>query len=257
MNIFNQNEKAWDKQVENSTAYTQAVSSESIEQAKNGNWSIIVTTHKPVPRNWFPEDLNGINILCLASGGGQQAPILSAAGANVTVVDISEKQLDKDRVVAKRDHLAIEIQKANMTNLSIFPNSYFDIVINPVSSLFIKDLSPFWKETNRVLKKGGTLITGFTNPILFIFDDEEDLKGNLVVKNKIPYSTLDNLSETEINEFIKSSKTIEFGHTLESQIQGQFDHGFVMNGFYEDDFNGNRPLDKYLKCFIVTKSIKQ
>lgn len=52
-------------------------------------------------------------------------------------------------------------------------------------------------------------------------------------------------------------KRIEFGHTLESQIQGQFDHGFVMNGFYEDDFNGNRPLDKYLKCFIVTKSIKQ
>lgn len=100
-------------------------------------------------------------------------------------------------------------------------------------------------------------MTGFTNPILFIFDDEEDLKGNLVVKNKIPYSTLDNMTTEEIENFFKKSETIEFGHTLEEQIQGQFDAGFVMNGFYEDDFNGRRPLDKYLKCFIVTRAIKK
>ena len=256
MNIVNQNEKAWDKQVENNTAYTQAVSSDVIKKAKNGDWSIIVTAYKPVPRNWFPENLKELNILCLASGGGQQAPILAATGANVTVVDISDKQLEQDRVVADREGLIIDIKKADMTNLSMFPNSHFDMIINPVSNLFIKDLSPFWKETNRVLKKGGTLITGFTNPVLFIFDDEEDMKGNLVVKNKIPYSTMDNLSQSELDNFLKSSETIEFGHTLESQIQGQFDHGFVMNGFYEDDFNGKRPLDNYLKCFIATKSVK-
>ncbi|MEG0619296.1 MAG: class I SAM-dependent methyltransferase [Bacilli bacterium] len=256
MNIVNQNEKAWNKQVENETTYTQPVSSELIEKAKKGDWSIILTTHKPVPRNWFPKDLKGIDILCLASGGGQQAPILAAAGANVTVVDISDKQLEQDKLVAKRENLAINIKKADMTDLSVFLDSSFDMVINPVSNLFIKDLSPFWKETSRVLKKGGTLITGFTNPVLFIFDDEEDMKGNLVVRNRIPYSTLDNLSDSEINEFLNSDETIEFGHTLESQIQGQFEHSLMMNGFYEDDFNGNRPLDKYLKCFIVTKSIK-
>lgn len=256
MNITNQNEKAWDKQVENNTKYTQAVSQEVIKKAKNGDWSVIITYHKPIPRNWFPKNLDGVDILCLASGGGQQAPILAAAGANVTVVDISDKQLEQDRMIAERDNLAITIKKADMTDLSIFSDESFDMIINPVSNLFIKDLDPFWKETSRVLKVGGTLITGFTNLILFIFDDEEDMKGNLIVKNKIPYSTLHNLSELEVKELIQSDQTIEFGHTLESQIQGQFNHGFMMNGFYEDNFNGNRPLDDYLKCFIVTKSIK-
>lgn len=256
MIINKQNEKAWDKQVENDTKYTQAVSKETIEKAKNGDWSIILTYHKPVPREWFPTKLEGINILCLASGGGQQAPILAAAGANVTVVDISDKQLSQDRMIAERDNLTINIKKADMTDLSIFSDETFDMIINPVSNLFIKDLDSLWRESNRVLKKGGTLMTGFTNPLLFIFDDKEDMKGNLIVKNKIPYSTLDNLNDSEIENFLQSTETIEFGHTLEAQIQGQFNHGFVMNGFYEDDFNGNRPLDNYLKCFIVTKSIK-
>lgn len=180
---------------------------------------------------------------------------MAAAGANVIVVDISEKQLEQDRMIAKRDCLNLTIKKANMTDLSMFPHDSFDMIINPVSNLFIKDLDPLWKECHRILRKGGTLITGFTNPVLFIFNDEEDKKGNLVIKNKIPYSTLDTLTESEIVDFMKSSDTIEFGHTLESHTQGQFNHGFVMNGFYEDDFNDTRPLDAYLKCFIVTKSV--
>lgn len=55
---------------------------------------------KSIPKNWFPT-LEGLKILCLASGGGQQGPILAAAGADVTVVDISQKQLEQDIYVAK------------------------------------------------------------------------------------------------------------------------------------------------------------
>ncbi|MFP3360674.1 class I SAM-dependent methyltransferase, partial [Planococcus sp. SIMBA_143] len=86
------------------------------------NWHITVTTEKPVPREWFPTTLKGVKILCLASGGGQQGPILSAAGAEVTVVDLSEKQLEQDRFVAERDHLQLTIEKGDMTDLSFIPN---------------------------------------------------------------------------------------------------------------------------------------
>lgn len=256
MNIEKQNEKAWDKQVENQTAYTQMVSTEEIKNARDGEWQIIVTSSRPVPKEWFPKDMHGLKVLCLASGGGQQGPILSAAGADVTVVDLSEKQLEQDQIVAKRENLMIKTIKASMTDLSFSSNDYFDMVINPVSNLFIKDLKPYWQEISRVLKKGGTLITGFTNPLLFIFDDKEERKGNLIVTNKIPYSTLDNLNMNEQQQLLNSSETIEFGHSLESLIQGQFDAGFAMTGFFEDNFNGKRPLDNYIKYFVATKSIK-
>ena len=56
---------------------TRPVSSEVIEKSKSGEWEITVTTEKSVPRKWFPKSLDGLKILCLASGGGQQAPVLA------------------------------------------------------------------------------------------------------------------------------------------------------------------------------------
>jgi 2-polyprenyl-3-methyl-5-hydroxy-6-metoxy-1,4-benzoquinol methylase len=61
-----------------------------IASAKQGEWAIHITK-KPIPRSWLPQDIKEKDILCLASAGGQQAPVLAAAGANVTVYDISEK----------------------------------------------------------------------------------------------------------------------------------------------------------------------
>jgi ubiquinone/menaquinone biosynthesis C-methylase UbiE len=202
-----------------------------------------VTTDKPVPRNWFPQSLNGLKILCLASGGGQQGPVLAAVGAEVTVTDISKKQLEQDEFVAIRDGLNIKTLQGDMSDLSEFKDEYFDIVVNPVSNLFVKNVLPVWKEAARVLKNNGVLISGFTNPLLFIFDDNQERKGVLEVKHSIPSSTLDYLAEDEIVEYINSNQTIEYAHTLEEQIQGQIDAGFVISGFYEDDFGGNRILD--------------
>jgi ubiquinone/menaquinone biosynthesis C-methylase UbiE len=256
MDTVKQNSSAWDKKVEEQAVYTKPVSKEIIERSKSGDWEITVTTGKPVPRNWFPNSLKGLKILCLASGGGQQAPVLAAAGADVTVTDISKKQLEQDEFVANRDGLNLRIVQGDMSDLSDFEDGEFDMIINPVSNLFVKDVRPVWKEASRVLKHKGVLISGFTNPLLFIFDDEEDMKGNLVVKNSIPSSSLDGLTEKEISEYIEANNTIEYGHTLEDQIQGQIDAGLVINGLYEDDFGGSRPLDKYIKCFITTRAIK-
>ena len=114
------NEHAWDKRAENNDQWSIPVSEEEIAEAKKGNWSIFVTPVKRVPRNWFPEEMKGKKILCLAGGGGQQGPVLAATGADVTVFDNSTGQLGKDQMAAKRDGLTIHTVQGNMQDLSMF-----------------------------------------------------------------------------------------------------------------------------------------
>ncbi len=106
MDSRNYNREAWDAQVEQHNRWTVPVSSEVIAQARRGQWEVVLTPATPVPDDWFP-DLRGCDMLALASGGGQQGPILAAAGAHVTVFDNSARQLDQDRHVAERDGLSL------------------------------------------------------------------------------------------------------------------------------------------------------
>ena len=92
MDIVEYNRAAWNTQSKNGSRWCQPVSKEEIEAARNGNWKVILTPNKTVPYDWFGS-LKEKRILCLASGGGQQVPILAAAGAKVTSFDNSDEQL--------------------------------------------------------------------------------------------------------------------------------------------------------------------
>jgi 2-polyprenyl-3-methyl-5-hydroxy-6-metoxy-1,4-benzoquinol methylase len=104
--IIAHNEAFWDKEAVLQRSWSVPVTKEIIERAKQGQWQIHITK-MPLPIDWLPNNVVNKNILCLASAGGQQGPVLAAAGANVTVFDISEKQLEQDRHVAKRDGLKL------------------------------------------------------------------------------------------------------------------------------------------------------
>ena len=62
---------------------------------------MVLIGYEPVPRHWFPASIKGTALLCLASGGGQQGPVLAAAGADVTVFDTSPRQLGRDEGALK------------------------------------------------------------------------------------------------------------------------------------------------------------
>lgn len=102
MTYIEENSKIWDERSDNNDTWSIPVTSEMVQQAREGVWSILLTPTKPVPANWFPEKLGEKKIMCLASGGGQQGPILAATGADVTVFDNSKIQLEKDEFVAER-----------------------------------------------------------------------------------------------------------------------------------------------------------
>ncbi len=106
MDVVKRNRQVWDDAVDHESIWTIAASEGVIAAAKQGDWQIFLTESKPVPRSWFL-DVVELDSLCLASGGGRQAPILAAAGAHVTVLDISSKQLGQDRFVAERDDLTL------------------------------------------------------------------------------------------------------------------------------------------------------
>lgn len=253
MSYIEENSNIWDERSARNDKWSVPVTSEMIRQARNGSWSIVLTPAKPVPREWFPERLDDKKVLCLASGGGQQGPILAALGADVTVFDNSRKQLERDEFVASRDNLQIKTVQGNMQDLSAFEDDSFDCIIHPWSNGYINDVRPVWKECARVLKKNGLLLAGFGNPIEHIFDVVKLEKGVLCVKNSIPYADIDHLDDPEIKAIAEEDGYI-WGHTLEDQIQGQIEAGFAIIGFYED--SGGSVLDQYINSSMATKAIK-
>lgn len=254
MDIISHNSIAWNEQSGELNEWTIPVSKETIKLAKKNKATVLLTNSKTVPTDWYMP-IKGKKILCLACGGGQQAPIFSAMGANVVVMDNSEGQLDKDRMVTKREKLSMEILQGDMRDLSRFKDGSFDMVFQPISNCFIDNPQLVWNECYRVLKKSGVLLSGFLNPLLFLFDLDDMEKGELNITNTIPYSDLDQLPKETLDKLIKNNNPIEYGHSLETQIAGQIQAGFVINGFYED-ISKDETIDKYIKTSIATKAIK-
>ncbi len=255
-NLAEYNREAWDKEVREGNKWTIPVSKEEIAEARKGKVRIFLTPTRPVPDSWL-EGLSGKKVLCLASGGGQQGPLLAARGAEVAVIDHCPAQLEKDRMVANRENLTLHLQQGDMRDLSCFEKDSFDFIVHPVSNCFVDDVRIVWKEAFRVLKPGGVLISGFANPILYIFDlDQWDRTRTLEVRYKIPYSDLDQLPEEQLAERMKSHEAVEFGHSLQDQIGGQTEAGFHIIGLYEDNSGWGDLLDPYIDTFIATQAKK-
>ncbi len=258
MNVREHNREAWDRQVEGGNPWTIPATPEEVAAARAGEWTIYLTPTKPVPRDWLPE-LAGRQVLCLASGGGQQGPILAAAGAQVTVLDNSPKQLAQDRLVAEREGLSIATVEGDMADLGMFPDERFDIIVHPVSNVFVPDVRPVWREAYRVLRAGGVLIAGFDNPIVHAFDYADiERTGRLEIKYALPYSDLEQLSEADKRRYREEGIPFEFGHTLEDQIGGQIAAGFAITGFCEDRDRRSEdsPLRAYMATYIATRATK-
>ena len=255
--ILTYNRDAWNRLVAQGNRWTVPVTPQNIADAKNGNWDIVLTPVKTVPRQWFPSFAGGnCKVLCLAGGGGQQGPILAAAGAEVTVFDNSDAQLQQDIAVAKREDLKLETVQGDMADLSAFDDNTFDMIFHPCSNCFVADIRPVWKEAFRVLKRGADLLSGFTNPSRYLFDDDLLQAGEMKVSYKIPYSDLTSISPELEARYKEEHEPHCFGHTLDDQIAGQIDAGFAITGFFEDAYEKDDVLSQYIDTFIATKATK-
>lgn len=255
--ILNLNRRGWDLRVVKQDNWTRPVSVEQIERARLGDWSLVLTPNRAVPRNWFGDVIDR-DILCLASGGGQQAPILAAAGAHVTVLDASDRQLGQDRMVAERDGLTLTIVQGFMHDLSVFASGSFDLIFHPASNCFAPEIEPVWRECYRVLKPGGALLSGFMNPDVYIFDYEAQERGEMIVRHTLPFSESRDLPKDEFDRLIGRDHVVEFSHSLEEQIGGQLRSGFVLTDMFEDRDHGlpDTGQSKFMPTLFATRASK-
>lgn len=247
------NSKTWDKWAEERNEWSIPISHEEYVNAQKGNRGVYLTPGKFVPKEWFG-DLKGRKLLGLASGGGQQMPVFTALGADCTIIDNSDSQLNSERLVSEREGYSINIIKGDMTKRLPFDDDSFDIIFHPVSNCYIEDVYHVWNECFRILKNGGILLAGMDNGMNFLFNDDGTLP--LTAANKLPFNPL-KMSEEEFRQMAENFDGIQFSHTLEEQIGGQFKAGFILTDLYEDrDREGRGLLREYTPQFIATRAVK-
>lgn len=260
MDHLEHNRRAWNRESAAGGRWSVPVDAATIARARRGDWHVVLTPDTPVPADWFPA-LSGARVLCLASAGGQQAPVLAAAGATVVSFDLSDEQLARDAQVAAREGLALRTVRGDMADLSVFADASFDVIFHAVSNVFVPDLTPVWRECERVLCDGGVLLAGCMNPAFFLFDhDEASRTGELVARNSLPYRELGRDSavlSAARRAQIEAGDALEFSHSLQTQIGDLLAAGFVLTALYEDHWRGaSTPLDALMPTSIALRAVK-
>ena len=238
--VFEIVERNIDQLAESSVGWSLPASTEQLEKARTGQLELFFGFDGAVPASWLGE-LRDKRVLCLAGAGGLQAPLLACAGAEVTVLDLSQRMLDRDREIAAREKLSICIEHGNMCDLSRFADETFDLVLNPPSLFYVPDVMPVFREVYRVLRKGGTFIMASSNPIAYVCDWDEKL-GCYKAVNRMPYSAQEHEGQGD---------WVEYGHTMESYLGGQIEAGFVITGYREYQ------MEDITELYFITRGEKR
>ncbi|MEK6235966.1 MAG: class I SAM-dependent methyltransferase, partial [Planctomycetales bacterium] len=218
------NRRAWDSMARKNQRHTKAARDEQF--------------HDPLSqldrRGWLGGSVQGQRLLCLAAGGGRQSALYAQAGAIVTVVDVSPAMLDKDRQVARERNLAVTAIEGSMDDLSMLPDASFDVVIHPVSTCYVPDVRPVYRETARVTVAGGIYISQHKQPSSMQADARPSPGGYELSE---PYYRQGPLPAVE-DSLHREPGTLEFLHRWEELIGEMCQAGFVIEALSEPYHGG-------------------
>ena len=248
MNYQDINAQTIDRWIEEGWEWGIPIDHDTYLKALAGEWDMLLTPTKFVPHEWFG-NLKGKKVLGLASGGGQQMPIFVALGAECTVLDYSEKQLQSERMVSEREGYSIDIIRGDMTKPLPFDDETFDLIFHPVSNCYVKEVKPIFKECARILKKGGILLSGLDNGVNYLVNDDETM-----IVNTMPFDPLQN--EEQRKQLEESDCGMQFSHTVEEQIGGQLEAGLMLSHIYGDTNGEGRLHEMNIECYFATRAVK-
>jgi SAM-dependent methyltransferase len=217
--VRDHNRRAWDAMVEHRSRFT--------KPAKDEEFAAPLATVDGL--GWLGGDIRGRRVLCLAAGGGRQGPLYAAAGAQVTVVDISGEMLSIDRQVAAERGLELRTLETSMDRLSALAAASFDIVIHPVSTCYVPDVRPVFAEAARVLALGGLYISQHKSPTSLQTEAKPGGQGYELAE---PYYRTGPLPAVTGSRH-REEGTLEFLHRWEELLGGLCRAGFTIEDLVE------------------------
>jgi len=225
--ILAHNARAWDRLAEAEAALARPAADDAFSDPRA--W---LGGGGPDGRPWIPARLDGLEVLCLAAGGGKHGPLYAAAGARVTVVDVSPAMLELDRQVARERKLDLAIVQGSMDDLSMFAPGRFDLVIHPVSTCYLPEVSRVFREVARVTRAGGTYVSQHKSPA--------SLQATLDLNAAGRYELLHPQAAgvplpPEPPSRLREPGTQEFVHSLTAILGGICSAGFHIEDFFEPD----------------------
>ncbi|MFN0020989.1 MAG: class I SAM-dependent methyltransferase [Pirellulaceae bacterium] len=219
MSIHAHNRRAWDERVREGDCFTRP--------AKDQDFVDPLKTVDGL--GWLGGNIRGKRLLCLAAGGGKHGPLYAAAGANVTVVDISPAMLELDRQVAAERRLALRTVEASMDDMPMLTAGEFDIVVHPVSTCYVPEIAPVYREVARVTRGGGLYISQHKSPTSLQADTQPSPGGYELTE---PYYRTGPLPQV-LGSPHREEGTLEYLHRWEAIFGHLCRSGFVIEDVVE------------------------
>ncbi|MEL6111067.1 MAG: class I SAM-dependent methyltransferase [Planctomycetota bacterium] len=183
---------------------------------------------------WLGESIAGQKVLCLAAGGGRQSSLYAAAGAEVTVVDLSGAMLELDRQVAAERGIPMRILQANMEDLSGLRDAEFDIVIQPVSTCYVSAIDNVYREVARVTRASGLYISQHKQPTSLQADYQRGPEGYAIRHAYYRDAPVPRpRADSPVSRRLRESGAVEYLHRWEDLIGKLCRSGFVIEDLIE------------------------
>jgi len=214
------NQTAWDRMASREHPLTQPATAEELQ-----NPLAVVD-----PAGWLPKSIQGWKVLCLAAGGGRQSALYAAAGAEVTVVDLSSGMLELDHRAAAKHGFAMRLVQTSMDDLAMLAEAYYDLVIHPVSTCYLREIVPVYQQVARVLRGDGLYICQHKTPTNL--QATLDAPGGFY---RLEHAYYDNspVSPPSAANRLREPGTMEFVHRWEEILGGLCRSGFVIEDVVE------------------------
>jgi SAM-dependent methyltransferase len=226
--LAQRNRRAWEQDVRRAGPYTTPwlnLDRHTIQVFIDGRVEFLPEPYAYIYPREVLQEVSGKEVLCLASGGGQQSAVFGLLGARVTALDVTEGQLAGDRRCAEHYGYKITTVQGDMRDLTRFAPASFDLVYQAISLCFIPDVRPVYREVARVLRPGGTYRVGQSNPATYLIDD--DSWDGAAYRINEPYRGGPIPGSTRV-------EMLEFRHLFSDIFNGLVAAGLIIAGVWED-----------------------
>ena len=103
-------------------------------------------------------DVSGKRVIVLGCGGGQDCIVLAKQGAQVTGIDLSDKQIEYGRRLAEREGVIVTLLQGSAEELHGIEDESYDLAVSVRALNYVERIDSALREAFRVLKPGAPFV---------------------------------------------------------------------------------------------------